>query len=214
MINILIVDDHDLVRFGVQRLLSDIPGIEVVAEADCGETAISLMRKISPDLVLLDANMPGIGGLETARRMIRYAPDVKIIILSAHAEHPLPSKFLDIGVKGYITKSADIKEMERAIRHVNSGQMYLAGEIAQSIAMRSLKNSHENPFEQLSEREIQVMQMLTRGMKVPEISDVLCLSPKTVNSYRYRLFEKLSVNGDVELTHLALRYGIIDSNQF
>ncbi len=213
MIKILIVDDHDLVRVGVHRLLSDIHGLEVVGEADCGEIAISIMRSISPSIVLLDANMPGIGGLETARRMLRYDPDIKIIILSAHADDPLPSKFLDVGVKGYITKAADVKEMERAIRQVYSGQIYLAAEVAQQLAMKSINKAKANPFEQLSEREIQVMQMLTRGIKVTEISDTLCLSPKTVNSYRYRLFDKLSVNGDVELTHLAIRYGLIDSNK-
>jgi len=213
LIKILIVDDHDLVRVGVHRLLSDIHGLEVVGEADCGEIAISIMRSISPSIVLLDANMPGIGGLETARRMLRYDPDIKIIILSAHADDPLPSKFLDVGVKGYITKAADVKEMERAIRQVYSGQIYLAAEVAQQLAMKSINKAKANPFEQLSEREIQVMQMLTRGIKVTEISDTLCLSPKTVNSYRYRLFDKLSVNGDVELTHLAIRYGLIDSNK-
>ncbi len=213
MIKILIVDDHDLVRIGIQRLLSDIQGLEVVGEADCGETAVSLMRSLAPTIVLLDANMPGIGGLEAARRMIRYDPDVKIIVLSAHADDPIPSKFLEAGVKGYITKGSDIKEMEKAIRQVNVGQIYLAAEVAQQLAMKSINQTQENPFEQLSEREMQVMQMLTRGLKVTEISDTLCLSPKTVNSYRYRLFDKLSVNGDVELTHLAIRYGLIDSKQ-
>lgn len=211
MIKVLIVDDHDLVRMGIHRLLNDIKQIEVIGEAQNGEDAVNLMRNLNPDVVLMDAEMPGIGGLEATRRMIRYNPDVKIIILSAHAEDPLPSKFLEAGVRGYLTKGASTEEMRVAIQQVNIGQIHIAPEIAQQLALKSLNNKAENPFDQLSDREMQIMLMITKGIKVPEISDTLCLSPKTVNSYRYRLFEKLSIDGDVELTHMALRYGLIDN---
>jgi len=212
MIKVVIVDDHDLVRMGIHRLLTDLKQIEVIGEAQNGEDAVNLMRNLDPDVILMDAEMPGIGGLEATRRMIRYNPDVKIIILSAHAEDPLPSKFLEAGVRGYLTKGASTDEMSVAIRKVNSGQVYIAPEIAQKIALKSLNNKAENPFDQLSDREMQVMLMITKGVKVPEISDTLCLSPKTVNSYRYRLFEKLNIDGDVELTHMALRYGLIENH--
>ncbi|HFB65117.1 MAG TPA: two-component system response regulator UvrY [Aeromonadales bacterium] len=211
MIRVLIVDDHDLVRMGIQRLLNDLSNIEVIAEADNGEDAVNIMRQQSPDVILMDAEMPGIGGLEATRRMLRYNPDVKIIILSAHVEDPLPSKFLEAGVRGYLTKGASTEQMAQAIQQVNVGQIHIAPEIAQQLALKSLNKESENPFDQLSDREMQVMLMITKGIKVTEISDTLCLSPKTVNSYRYRLFDKLGVEGDVELTHMALRYHLIDS---
>ncbi len=212
MIDVLIVDDHDLVRMGIHRLLSDLQNIKVIAEANNGEDAVSMMRKLDPDIVLMDADMPGIGGLEATRRMLRYNPDVKIIILSAHAEDPLPSLFLEVGVRGYLTKGASTNEMAVAIQQVNVGQIHIAPEIAQQLALKSLNKESKNPFDQLSDREMQVMLMITKGIKVPEISDTLCLSPKTINSYRYRLFDKLGVDGDVELTHMALRYHLIDSH--
>ncbi len=214
MIKVLVVDDHDLVREGINRLLTDIDSIEVMGEADCGETAVTIMREKNPDIVLMDANMPGIGGLEATRRMLRYNPDVKIIIISAYTEDPLPSKFLEAGVRGYLTKGASTAQMKLAIQQVSCGQVHIAPEIAQQLAMKSINKSSDNPFDQLSEREMQVMLMITKGIKVLEISDTLCLSPKTVNSYRYRLFEKLNVEGDVELTHMALRYGLIETQKF
>ena len=213
MINVLVVDDHDIVREGITRLLADIDNINVMAEANNGEKAIAIMRAQDPDVILMDANMPGIGGLEATRRMLRYNPDVKIIILSAYTEDPLPSKFLEAGVRGYLTKGATTEQMKTAIKQVNCGQIHIAPDIAQQLAMKSINKNSENPFEQLSEREMQVMMMITQGTKVMEISDTLCLSPKTVNSYRYRLFDKLNVEGDVELTHMAIRYGLIETQK-
>ncbi len=208
MIRVLIADDHDLVRMGVRRLLEEINGVSVVGEASNGEEAVKLVRREHPDIVLLDANMPGIGGLEATRRMLRYDPDVKIVVLSASCEDPLPQKFIEAGARGYLTKEGSLEEMERAIRKVKAGEIFLTPKVAQQLALKSFSKS-ESPFDALSEREMQVMMMITRGIKVSEISETLCLSPKTVNSYRYRLFEKLNVEGDVELTHLAIRYGLV-----
>ncbi len=211
MIKVLIVDDHDLVRMGIGRLLNDLTNIEVIAEANNGEEGVSMMRQQKPDVILLDAEMPGIGGLEAARRMVRYNPDAKIIILSAHIEDPLPSLFFEIGVRGYLSKGATTEQMSQAIQQVHVGQIHIAPEIAQQLARKSVGQESDNPFNQLSDREMQVLQMITKGIKVPEISNTLCLSTKTVNTYRYRLFDKLNVDGDVELTLLALRYHLIDS---
>lgn len=210
MIKLMLVDDHDLVRMGLGRLLADQDGIEVVAEAENGEDALKKQRAHQPTVVLMDANMPGIGGLEATRRMLRFDPDVKIIALTAHISEPYPSQFLNAGAMGYLTKGGDIEEMVKAVRSVSRGKVYLAPEVAQEMALAQFKQKDENPFNQLSEREMQVMLMITRGEKVQEISDQLHLSPKTVNSYRYRLFEKLDVDNDVGLTHLALRYKVIE----
>lgn len=211
MIKVLLADDHDLVRTGVKRLLEDAGDIKVVGEAASGEDAIKLARELKPQVVLMDANMPGIGGLEATKRILRQVPEAKIIALTVHGDEPFPSKFLQAGAHGYLTKGADVQEMVRAIRQVAGGRRYIAADVAQQMALRQVTDDSDSPFETLSERETQVMLMVTQGCKVQDIADKLCLSPKTVNSYRYRLFEKLKVTSDVELTHLAIRHGVVQT---
>lgn len=211
MISVLLVDDHELVRAGIRRILEDIKGIKVVGEAQCGEDAAKWCRNNSVDVVLMDMNMPGIGGLEATRKIIRYAPDTKIIMLTIHSENPLPAKVMQAGAAGYLSKGAAPKEVINAIRSVNAGQRYIASDIAQQMALSQLDPQTENPFSSLSERELQIMLMITKGQKVNEISEQLNLSPKTVNSYRYRMFSKLNISGDVELTHLAIRHGLFNA---
>ncbi len=213
MINILLVDDHELVRTGIRRILEDERGIKVVGDAENGEDAVQLCRKIEPHVVLMDMNMPGIGGIEATKKILRYCPDTKVIFLTVHTENPIPAKVMQIGASGYLTKGAGPGEMIKAIRQVHSGQRYLAPEIAQQMALGQLNGIEDNPFDSLSERELQIMLMITRGEKVQDISNQLNLSSKTVNSYRYRMFEKLKISGDVELTHLAIRHGMLDAKQ-
>jgi len=210
LINILLVDDHELVRTGIRKILDDVKGFKVVGETGTGEEAVQYCRKSEPDVVLMDMNMPGIGGLEATKKILRYAPDVKVIVLTVHSEDPFPTKVMQIGASGYLTKGAGPDEMINAIRAVHSGQRYITPEIAQQIA---LSQFNENPFNSLSERELQIMLMITRGEKVVNISTQLSLSTKTINSYRYRMFEKLNVGNDVELTHLAIRHGMLNSEK-
>ncbi|WP_021024408.1 UvrY/SirA/GacA family response regulator transcription factor [Salinivibrio costicola] len=211
MINVFLVDDHELVRTGIRRLLEDVRGIKVVGEADSGEAALKWCRQNHADIVLMDMNMPGIGGLEATRKLLRYSPDAKIIVLTIHTENPFPTKVMQAGAAGYLTKGAGVDEVVNAIRMVNSGQRYISPDIAQQMALSQFSTSSDNPFKELSERELQIMLMITKGQKVTGISEQLNLSPKTVNSYRYRLFSKLDINGDVELTHLAIRHGMLDT---
>ncbi|MDC0535954.1 UvrY/SirA/GacA family response regulator transcription factor [Francisellaceae bacterium] len=210
MIKVLLVDDHDLVRLGIKKLLCDIQGIEIVGEARSGEEGISLTEKLRPDVVLMDVKMPGIGGLEATKRIVKNYPKTKVLIVTVYGDEPYPSKVLQAGASGYMTKGASVKEMIQAIQSVNAGQRYLSPEVAQQLALKHLSHNEETPLDSLSEREMQVLVMITSGQKVNEIADQLCLSPKTVNSYRYRLFEKLGVDSDVELTHLAIRFKLID----
>lgn len=213
LIKVLLVDDHDLVRLGIKRLLQDIHGIKVVGEVSTGEEAIRIAKELIPDVVLMDLQMPGIGGLEATRKMLRHNPDIKILALTVCDDEPYPSRLLQAGAAGYITKGCDAEEMIRAIRTVHSGQRYISSEIAQQLALKRFTKAEESPLDSLSERELQIMLMITSGQKVHEISDKLCLSPKTVNSYRYRIFEKLNINSDVELTLLAIRLGLIESHK-
>lgn len=213
MIKVLLVDDHELVRIGIKRLLQDVTGIKVVGEAGTGEDAIRLVKDLNPDVILMDVQMPGIGGLEATRKMIRHNPDAKILALTVCDDEPYPSRLLQAGAAGYITKGCDPEEMIRAIRAVNSGQRYISSEIAQQLALKRFTKDEESPVDILSERELQIMLMITKGQKVQEISDALCLSPKTVNSYRYRIFEKLGIDSDVELTLLAIRLGLVEGHR-
>ncbi|WP_419793127.1 UvrY/SirA/GacA family response regulator transcription factor [Serratia fonticola] len=211
MISVLLVDDHELVRAGIRRILEDIKGIKVVGEAQCGEDAVKWCRGNTVDIVLMDMNMPGIGGLEATRKIVRYTPDIKVIMLTIHTENPLPAKVMKAGAAGYLSKGAAPQEVINAIRSVHAGQRYIASDIAQQMALSQLEPQAENPFSTLSERELQIMLMITKGKKVNEISEQLNLSPKTVNSYRYRMFTKLNISGDVELTHLAIRHGLFNA---
>ena len=213
MINILLVDDHDLVRIGIRRLLSDVRGFQVVGEAKSGEEAVMVVRDLKPDIILMDVKMPGIGGLEATRKLLRVYAEAKIIIVTIYGDEPFPSRLLQAGASGYITKGSSLDEMVLAIRKVYSGHRYISPDVAQQLALKHITDTEPSPFDSLSERELQVMMMITNGQKVLDISNKLCLSPKTVNSYRYRLFEKLNVNTDVELTHLALRHGMIDAKE-
>ena len=213
MINILLVDDHVLVRTGISKILTEVKGFNVIHECETGEEAIKFCRHTEPDVILMDMDMPGMGGLEATKKILRFTPDAKVIVLTAHTEEPFPTKVMQIGAAGYLTKGTAQNEMINAIRAVNSGQRYLPADIAQQMALSQFKSVEENPFTSLSDRELQIMLMITRGEKVPDISVNLHLSTKTINSYRYRMFEKLVVSNDVELTHLAIRHGMIKTEK-
>lgn len=213
LVKLLLVDDHELVRTGVKRILEDVADFNVVAEATTGEEAVKLCRTNAPDIVLMDMNMPGMGGLEATRQILRFSEDTRIIVLSVYKENPIPAKVMQMGASGYLTKDSGPGEMIKAIYKVASGQKYISPDLAQQIAIGQLDLNESNPFESLSERELEITMMLTKGAKVPDIAVCLNISAKTVNTYRYRMFEKLSVSTDVELTHLALRHKLIQSDQ-
>jgi len=206
-----VVDDHDLVRTGITRMLADIDGLQVVGEADSGEMALKVARELKPDVVLMDVKMPGIGGLEATRKLLRSHPDIKVVAVTVCEEDPFPTRLLQAGAAGYLTKGAGLDEMVQAIRLAFAGQRYISPQIAQQLALKSFQ-PQGSPFDSLSEREIQIALMIVGCQKVQIISDKLCLSPKTVNTYRYRIFEKLSVTSDVELTLLAVRHGMVDAS--
>lgn len=209
VIKLLLVDDHELVRMGISKLLYDVKGLKITGEAKSGEQALDMMDKASPDVVLMDVKMPGMGGLEATKRITRHHPKVKVLVVTIYGDEPYPSRILQAGAMGYLTKGASVDEMVKAINAVHAGKRYLSPEIAQQLAIKHLNDQNNSPFESLSERELQVLVMITSGQRVQEIADQLYLSPKTVNSYRYRLFEKLDVETDVELTHYALKQKLI-----
>ena len=212
MIRVLVVDDHDLVRTGITRMLADIDGLQVVGEACTGEEDLLKVRELKPDVVLMDVKMPGIGGLEATRKLMRSHPDIKVVAVTVCEDEPFPTRLLQAGAAGYLTKGAALDEMVQTIRLVFAGQRYIDPQIAQQLALKSFQPQNSgSPFDLLSEREIQIALMIANCHKVQNISDKLCLSPKTVNTYRYRIFEKLSITSDVELALLAVRHGMVDA---
>ena len=204
MISVLIADDHHLVRTSIAHLLNEECDIKIVGEVDDGENAVTQCRHLKPDIVLMDIRMPGIGGLEATRRIHR-----KVLILTAHMEDSVLRRMLEAGASGFLSKGADAIEMTDAIRQVFHGRRYVSQEIAQRLALSHFTNE-DNPFSHLSHRELQIALMIVNCQRVQDISDRLHLSPKTVNTYRYRLFDKLQIATDVELTHLALRHGLVE----
>lgn len=212
MINVMLVDDHDLVRSGIKRILTDVGDIEVVAEADSGEQAVRQAREIRPDVILMDLSMPGIGGMEATRKITRSMPEAKIIAVTIHEDEPFPARLLEAGAVGYLTKGCDVREIIDAIKSVYLGEQYLTPGVAQKLALSFVNHRDKAPLEELTQRETQVMLMIVKGEPNKRISEKLCLSPKTTSTYRYRLFEKLGVINDVELTRFAIRHGLIKEN--
>lgn len=212
MIKVMVVDDHELVRAGITRILNDAPGIRVVGEAASGEEALQVAGKTMPDVLLMDVSMPGIGGLEATRKLVQSGANLKVIVVSVHADEPFPSRMMQAGARGYLTKGCAVDEIITAINTVHAGDRYIGADVAQKMALKMTPGGEASPFDTLSPREMQVMLMLTQGQRLQAISDKLCLSPKTVSTYRHRLYQKLSVGSDVDLARIAMNYGIIDAD--
>lgn len=210
MISVLLVDDHQLVRTGIQALLNSDNEIQVVAVAESGEQAVDMVGELTPDIVLMDVSMPGIGGVEASRRILRQNPAVKIIGLSAYNEGPIPQQLLKLGVLGFISKSSSADEMICAIRKAIEGKRYLCSDVANNLAFQHLLDNHQSPFVKLSQREAEIVTLILQGKTIQEMAEMLSISSKTVNTYRYRLYEKLKIKNDVELTRLAVKFGHLD----
>lgn len=212
MTKIIVADDHDLVRMGIVRMLADVPGFTVVGEAKTGEEAVRLVREHKPDVVLMDVKMPGIGGLEATKKILVHNSNIKIIAVTSLADDMFPERLMKAGACGYVTKGANFDEMIDAIKTVVAGNRYMSSNVAQQLALRSFSGvkAGVSPFEMLSERELQTAILIANGAKVQTVADTFCVSPKTINSYRYRIFEKLNINSDVELTLLAVKYKMLD----
>lgn len=209
-ISILIADDHQLVRTGLARMIDDEVDMRIIGEVASGEEAITACEANLPDIVLMDARMPGIGGIETTLRLSKVHPDVKVIAMSSVSSGIIPSQMLRSGAKAFITKNIGVEEFLKSIRVVHAGQHYVTADAAVRLALDPFNQNQDSLFDKLSRRELQIAQMLTDGKKVSQISEFLELSPKTVYSYRYRIFEKLGIHSDVELTILAVKYGLSD----
>jgi len=208
MINVLIVDDHELIQMGIAGLLDGEPGITVLGYASSGEEAIKKFEYLNPDVILLDVNMPGMGGVETLKRLQEIKPSLRVIILTVHTSGGLPAQLMNLGAQGYLSKGCGHKELVNAIRHVSRGEHYIGQGVASTLSHETLSGNGPSPFNNLSAREMQIILLILQGEDIQAIAEMLGVGIKTINTYRYRAFEKLAVRNDVELVACATRYGL------
>lgn len=226
-IKLLLVDDHALVRAGLKVILDSVPNVTVIGEAESGEDAIAKINDTKPDVVLMDIKMPGIGGLEAAKRLRRTHPEIQIIIVTACSADPYPSKLIQVGVLGFLAKDCHPDELLIAVQKAAKGERYISADIARELALRktekkkkSLSSQTETPEEEipslmssLPDRELQVLIMIAKGLSIQEIADKLVIAPKTINTYRYRMYKKFNVKTDVMLAHLAIQQGLVSVDE-
>jgi two-component system invasion response regulator UvrY len=211
MINILIADQQTLMRIGIHRLLSDESDLSVVAEAGRIEQVLATIRLSKVDVLLMDLNLPGMDSVEATRRLLRVDEELKIVVLGAHASGPYPVHLFKAGIAGYLTKASSSEEMLLCIRKVFRGQRHISAEVAQTLLLDQIQDG-DTPLGCLTPRELSVLVLLSQGHQRCEISSKLCVSPKTISTYRTRLMRKLGARSDVELTHLSLLHGLISPN--
>lgn len=207
-IKVMLVDDHAVVRMGFRLLLQATADIDVVAEASSGEQACQAVEAGALDVVVMDIAMPGMGGIETIKRLSSKCKGLGILALSAHEDISHPMRALQAGALGYLSKRSAPEALIDAIRSVATGQSYMDAQIAQRLAMQSIKGS-DNPVEKLSAREFEVFAQLARGQSVAQISELLNLSGSTVGTHLYNIKQKLGLNNQSEMTILAVRHGVI-----
>ncbi len=211
MIQILIIDDQALVRTGLHHILDKSSEITKVTESTSGDAALKSCKKFKPDVILLSINLPSLTGFEITRKLKRVHSKVKIIILAGHAKPPYPARLMDAGASGYLTRDCDAEELLLAIKVVAAGQRYIGSEAAKQLALAMLSGNKASPFEDLSAREMEVMLKITDGRRIPDIASLMCLSPKTVSTYKYRILGKLGARSEVEMVRMAMRYGLLDT---
>jgi two-component system invasion response regulator UvrY len=208
-INVMLVDDHAVVRMGFKMLLESASDIKVIAEAENGEAAIKAYMEHKPNVVVMDITMPGMGGLEAIERILAKDSSAKILVLSAHEDSVHPKRVLNAGATGYLTKRSAAEELIKAIRIVASGKKYLEASVAQQMAIQQLSGD-QSPVDVLSEREFEVFMSLARGKTTNEIAEALFLSPRTVGTHLYNIKQKLNANNSAEIALIAMRSGLLE----
>ena len=192
-LKVLIVDDHELVRAGMRRLLEENPQLGTIFEANSGEEALALAQEQRFDLVLMDITLPGISGMEASDKLLNLDPDSRIIMVTGKLEGGHIRRLLNSGVRGYITKGSSSDEMDRAMRLVMAGEQYLSPDVAQQVAMDMINGDDENPFDRLTSRESEIIHLLLRGHRNRQISTSLHISEKTVSAHVPNLLRKTSL---------------------
>ena len=216
-IKVLLAEDHTIVRKGIRVLLDAEADIEVVGEAENGQEAVALVEKFMPDLALIDNTMPILNGLEATRQIKKRFPQVKVLVLTMHTTAEYVSQFLQAGVSGYLIKQTAPKELIRAIRAIHQGDSFLSPAISKVVIEGYIQHAStpqtQDNYETLTDRERQILQMITEGLSNREIAEELCISVKTVNNHRTNLMDKLNIHNTAKLVKYAIRKGVISLDE-
>ena len=205
---IVLVDDHAVVRAGVRRLLEQEPLFEVIGEAESGEKAYQILAELKPDVMVMDLSMPGMGGLESIRRILMRYEKAKILVLSMHEDLSFANQALKLGAKGYLTKNTLADDLVKSIETVIQGDVFLSDEIAKKMAMQSI-SGNQDPVHELSAREFEIFRLLAEGLDIDAIASTLNISSKTVSNYQTMIKQKLNINTPIELIRYAIKVGVI-----
>jgi len=205
---IVLVDDHAVVRAGVRRLLEQEPLFEVIGEAESGEKAYQIFGELKPDVMVMDLSMPGMGGLESIRRILMRYEKAKILVLSMHEDLSFANQALKLGAKGYLTKNTLANDLVKSIETVTQGDVFLSDEIAKKMAMQSI-SGNQDPVHELSAREFEIFRLLAEGFDIDAIASTLNISSKTVSNYQTMIKQKLNINTPIELIRYAIKVGVI-----
>ena len=205
---IVLVDDHAVVRAGVRRLLEQEPLFEVIGEAESGEKAYQIFGELKPDVMVMDLSMPGMGGLESIRRILMCYEKAKILVLSMHEDLSFANQALKLGAKGYLTKNTLADDLVKSIETVTQGDVFLSDEIAKKMAMQSI-SGNQDPVHELSAREFEIFRLLAEGLDIDAIASTLNISSKTVSNYQTMIKQKLNINTPIELIRYAINVGVI-----
>jgi two-component system response regulator NreC len=210
-LRILLADDHKIMREGLRSLLDEQAGMEVIAEADNGRKALRLCRELLPDLVIMDITMPDLNGIEATRQIIAECPGVKVVGLSVHSDRQFVKGMLQAGASGYLLKDCSFREVLAAIEAAVAKQIYLSPQVAKYLVEGFVNESSEidTPFSPLTARQREVLQLLAEGKSRSQVADILNISPRTVETHRRSVMDKLGIENTSELIRVAIREGLI-----
>ena len=215
-IRVLLADDHAIVRKGLRALLEGEAGIEVIGEAEDGREAVQMTQQLLPDVVLMDLSMPALSGLEATRQIKKRFPEVKVLVLTRHANEEYIFQILRAGASGYVVKKAAPTELMLAIKAVYQGDSFLSPAISRPVIEEYIRKAEamaEDSYDRLTDREREVLQLIAEGHSSREIAELLHISEKTVRAHRAHLMDKLDIHSTAELTQYAIRKGVIGADQ-
>lgn len=212
MIKVLIADDHTIVREGLKQIVRETCDIAVAAEASNGQEVLDKITRQHFDVIVLDISMPGLNGIEVLKQIHSQKPKVPVLILSIHPEEQYAIRVLRAGASGYLTKESAADELIKAIRKVSMGGKYITSSLAEKLALAIDINTEKPLHETLSDREFQVLTLIASGKTVKTIAEHLCLSKKTISTYRSRILEKMKMKNNAELMHYSIQHGLTDQS--